>query len=115
MKLFGRNKQPKPVIPPELQPYYADHRYGMGRRHTGLLIAGIVLVCIGIAVLLWLATHNWHFSPASNTDGTTSQSSQSGSSKQQSPAVQSPQDNKVLKQDTGKPAKTPLTGQTTKK
>lgn len=113
MKLFGRNKQPKPVIPPELQPYYADHSYGMSQRRAGLLVGIIVLVCIGIGILLWLATHSWHFSTPSST--MTSQGSKTSPAKQQSPAVQPPQTNKVLDQKNNKPAKTPLSGKTTKK
>lgn len=110
MKLFGRNKHPKPVIPPELEPYYAD-RYGAGRRRTWLTVAIIVLVCLGIAVFLWLATHNWQFSSGSDN----SSQGKPATSKQESPAVQPPQDNKVLKQDNSKPAKTPLSDKTTKK
>jgi cytoskeletal protein RodZ len=103
MKFFGRTKQ-KPVIPPELQPYYAD-RYGSRTRKYGVVALVIVVILIILGLIWWFGFHS----------RSTSDTSGSNTSKQASPAVQSPQDNKVLKQDNGKPAKTPLSGETTKK
>lgn len=104
MKLFGRKKQ-KPIIPPELQPYYAD-RYGSSHRRLWAIIIVIVLILIGLGLVWWFGFHDSSSSDKASNAGTSSQKA--------SPAVQPPQDNKVLKQDNNKPAKTPLTGKTTK-
>jgi hypothetical protein len=106
MKLFARKPSTEPTLPPELQPYYGKpSRFvwwkQMSARSKGVVLLAVALVVALIGLLIWVATRD-------NTSSTTQTNSGNPA------ATQSPQQNKALNKDTGKPADTPLSNDTFK-
>lgn len=106
MKFFAKKSASQPTLPPELQPYYGKpSRFvwwkQMGARSKGVVLLAVTLVIALIGLLVWVATRD-------NTASTTNTNSGNPA------ASQSPQQNKALDKDTGKPATTPLSNDTIK-
>jgi hypothetical protein len=98
MKLFWQKQQhPKPVIPPELQPYYGHGSNGGWRRFIlpGLIVVGLLI----IGVIIWKIIDM-------NTSGNT---------ERRDDYIQAPQDNPSLNGQDRKPAQTDSSNSTNNK
>ena len=101
MNLFFTKRQQKPVIPPELQPYYGHSGYGVWKRYV--FPALFVLALVGIAVAVWFIVNR---NSGNDNKGDNGLKMPTQSQSKSPNYTQSPQHNPVLDKKTGDPAKT---------